>query len=267
VLSTLLFVATCQSVLWAFGEEGHQIVARIAESHLSEKAKAGVKKLLGRKHLPTVANWADDIKDSRPETRPWHYVDIPITFGKFDPETQCADDNCIIVRIEEFKAILADKNSSRRERQEALKFLVHLVGDLHQPLHCAERMNNKGKGDGGGNNRTVKFPGVGVVKLHGVWDTNLVTECIGEKDPLEYAEALNGKVTADKKTAWSKGDVEDWAIETHKLAVSTAYKEVPADGPAQRLSADYVEKGKSVVEEQLMKAGVRLALVLNEAFD
>ena len=268
----VVFLALASPTLtWGFGEDGHRVVAGIAELRLSEKAKRGIRRLLVRDRISdaNVAMWADEIKGARPETRPWHFVDIPVETGTFDPATQCKDGSCVIDRINEFNEVLGDTHSSRRERQEALKFLVHFLGDLHQPLHCAERTSGGGKKDRGGNERTVRFPGHRrVTNLHAAWDTLLVEEYMEDLEVINYAAQLNSRITQQEGSDWSRGTVEEWAIETHGAARDHAYKNIPADGPAPRLDTEgYVSPNKAVLEAQLMKAGVRLAKLLNEAFE
>lgn len=133
----LLVPAACH----AWGGEGHQLVALIAEDHLTPQAKAAVKELLDGAQISDaeVASWADQIRRERRETAPWHYVNIPHDAQGFDRQRDGRDGDNIIDALERQAKILPDKSAPREQRQEALKWVVHLVGDLHQPLHCAER--------------------------------------------------------------------------------------------------------------------------------
>jgi hypothetical protein len=260
---------------WGWGQEGHVIVAKIAEINLSKEAKAAIKDLLDGRSIADsrLANWADFIKRSAafrkkyPNNNLWHFVDIPYDATEFDPAKHCKNKNCVIDAIERFKKVLADKEAKAVDRKEALLFLVHLVGDLHQPLHSAER-----NGDHGGNKLLVNYPGQDRhhPNLHQVWDTNLVRENLGDLTPLDYAWRLNMGIKSEFKDKVGKGTVKDWAWETHELAVKHAYRnadgeELPREGLVE-LDEAYVKKNKAVVRDQFLKGGIRLAKVLNDVF-
>jgi hypothetical protein len=159
----LIFPAVCL----AWGGEGHQIVALIAEDHLTPRAKAAVTELLDGAHISDaeVASWADEVRRQRSNTAPWHYVNIPHDAGAFDQVRDGNNVNNVIDAIDAQLKVLADKAAPREKRQEALKFVVHFMGDIHQPLHCADR-----NGDKGGNKRLVFFlDRRKAVSLHSVW--------------------------------------------------------------------------------------------------
>ncbi len=259
---------------WAWGPDGHEIVGRIAELHLTEKARQQVNALLngGNTNSPVisisddqVANWADYVRPKRRETAPWHYVDIPFDAEKYDPVRDCDNHaGCVVETIQNLRRVLTDSEASEKERKEALKFIVHFVGDVHQPLHCAER-----NGDKGGNLCMVKYPGKPEpAKLHVVWDIFLVKDNLKASGlgPVPYAEYLNAKITPEQKQAWQSGDAADWAWESHVLGVTRAYDTIPVECASARLDEDYVTKNRALVDEQFMKAGIRLAALLNEAF-
>jgi len=260
----------------AWGEKGHVIVAAVAEAHLNQKAKAGIHRLLGNRRISDtrLANWADLIKSSSayqrkyPKNSSFHFVDIPVKEDSFDPARDGNGGNNVIEAIDRFRKVLRDSGDAT-ERKEALLFLVHLVGDLHQPLHCADRDKDRG-----GNLLKVTFveDRSRGLNLHRVWDTNLVNEAMGDLEPLDYARRLDAAISADQQAGWQKGKVEDWANEAHKVAAEKSYRRaddgrtwLPKEGPVT-LSQDYADANKVVVEGQLKKAGIRLALVLNEAF-
>ena len=245
------------------GRNGHRVVARLAEVRLSDRAAAGVKDLLGDATLVDVANWADEVRRARGETAPWHYVDIPIEADGFDAERDGRGGDNVIDAIDRFRKVLADPSAPRNDRVEALKFLAHLVGDLHQPLHCCERDHDRG-----GNGRLVFWPGrAGAVSLHGVWDTYLVNEAMRDAGELTvYAGALNARISPEQAAAWSAGTATAWANEAHQVAVEHAYADITVDGPPPLITDEYVKANTVVVEQQLQRAGVRLASVLDEAF-
>jgi len=265
----LVVYFTAPAPAWAWGKKGHQIVARVAESHLTPAARKAIEELLGEGHHifdEDVANWADEIRNFVPETGPWHYVDIPVTETKYNPKRDCKYSDCVIERIERFREVLPDKKIKQNERQRALKFLVHLAGDMHQPLHCAERRDAAGKPDRGGNGCKVLFLNEQTeTNLHKVWDTQLLEHVMGPMDALAYADQLNARIDEESSTKWQKGSTRSWANESFRAAKEHVYAGVAADGPATRLDQDYVTKNQIVLDEQLMKAGIRLAEILNEA--
>jgi hypothetical protein len=272
-------VATRPSRAW--WEDGHNIVAGIAESHLSQKARAGIKQLIGDRSIADgrIAVWADFIKGNRafktvyPNNDKWHYVDIPFEAERFVAERDCKNGDCIISAISRFRAVLADGSADKTKRKEALMFLVHFVGDLHQPLHCAERNH-----DQGGNLLRVTYLGKEQddnqkqYNLHRVWDDNLVREGKGDLKLSDYIRRLDAAIVAEEARQWQKNDVASWAWEGHQIAVASTYRqadgktELPRQGPV-KLDEAYVSKNKTIVKNQLQKAGIRLAFVLNRAFD
>jgi nuclease S1 len=274
-------------VLWclparAWGPAGHVIVARIAELNLTSEANAAIAELLPDNGLSdsqaisdsSLASFADHVRRN-PRYPQYqylneaHFVDIAVTDPPFqgDPTTFCGNQKCVISAIEDFKKVLADKTQPKEKRQEALAFLVHFVGDLHQPLHCATR------NDRGGNELTVTFMGHSVahhpLELHGVWDSELVSAAMPSANALQSAKTFNGTITDAQKVDWKIGTTKDWAMESYKLACTVSYRRpdgtmLPITGRPD-LDEAYVEQAKPVVVSQLKKAGIRLANVLNEA--
>jgi len=237
--------------------QGHRIVATVATGFLSDNARAGVEELLGDVTLASVANWADNVRNSRPETAEWHFVDIPLRANTLNRQRDCADGNCVVTAIEAQKAILVDRSKPKRERAEALKFIIHFVGDLHQPLHCAD--NN----DRGGNNTIVKFLGKRS-KLHGVWDSGIIVESGLPEE--EFAEELLAGIhnpPAGRTADIQKGTPEEWAIETHKLAQTNAYKLTSN----KVLGVAYYNTNAPAVDDQLTRASLRLAKLLSDVFE
>ena len=155
---------------WGWGREGHRIVALIAADHLTPAARAGVAELLGPNvgaAMETASTWADEIRDQRPWTKPWHYVDIELSQGGYEAARNCPGGDCVVAQILKDERIVADRRLQQPVRAEALRFLIHFVGDLHQPLHCADHH------DRGGNSVSVKL-GAEEMNLHAVWDTAVV---------------------------------------------------------------------------------------------
>lgn len=264
----LSFMSGVPAFVFGWGAEGHRIVARTAQRNLSAKARQEILRLLQPgETLESVANWADTIRNSRPETKNWHFVDIPVNANAYDPVRDCPRTpfgDCIINalnesrsiladpgRLESFRNVLANPQESRQARAEALKFLVHFIGDLHQPLHCADDH------DRGGNDVHVTFFGVSS-NLHKVWDSDIIAKA-GLNPTANRVAALS--MTGETLTL-QEDSFADWALESHRLAVEQAYK-IPAN---KRLGQNYYQSNRLVVDRQLLKAGQRLAAILNEIF-
>jgi hypothetical protein len=245
----VIFLSLTRPVL-AWAPEGHQIIAAIAMRELTPAARAQVSALLGAPGIMVLdSSWADEIRQQRPETNSWHYVNIEIGSGGYDASRDCGDGNCVVAQIKRDSGILADVHASKLARAEALRFLIHFVADLHQPLHAADR------NDKGGNDETFRWHGKRV-SLHQVWDQEVVAMLGG--DPMRVAADIEQKLTPQQKTAFGRGSVEDWANESFHLAESEIYAHMPA-----RLPEDYALKESGPARQQLAKAGIRLAALLN----
>jgi hypothetical protein len=250
-----LILLVASNVL-GWGREGHEIVVAIAERHLTETARERVRQILGPDtSLAAVSTWADEIRPSQPKTAPWHYVDIPLNSSAIDLARDCPNGDCVIAAINHFKELLQDKTSTPEAKNEALKFVVHFIADLHQPLHCADDH------DRGGNDVHVTFFGENA-NLHSVWDTLLIERI--DSDPRHYADRLDADLTESAIRAFEQGTVEDWALESHALAQKVVYGAL-SHRDANHLGTDYVEVAAPAADLQLQKAGIRLAFVLNEA--
>ncbi len=253
-----LFLVLLPSSLHAWGREGHEVIAILAEQRLTPDVREKANRLLNGASLTEVSTWADQVRND--ETAPWHYVSIELTETEYDPARVCPQDQCVIGQIEQFQRVLADDKAGGRKRQEALKYLIHFVGDLHQPLHAANR------NDRGGTQTEVEFLGQtldpfrdGPWTLHAVWDSGIVAE--RDPDALHYAERLNTWLQTQPEHAFEDGSVVDWAMESHRIAKEHAYV-LPED---RIVGEEYVRANIPVVDQQLAKAGVRLARLLNEA--
>jgi S1/P1 Nuclease len=175
---------------FAWGYSGHRIIAEIAEQFLESEATRQVRDLLAIENVTTLAEvstWADQIRVQRPETRPWHYVNIPVHAlegepGGYDAARDCPGGACIIPKIGQFERVLADQEAPSRQRLEALKYLVHFIGDVHQPLHASDNH------DRGGNDVPVTFMGR-QTNLHAVWDTGIIEPAV-KGEERSYAMRL-----------------------------------------------------------------------------
>lgn len=237
---------------WPWGAEGHRLVAEITWLHLSETAKASITGILPEgMTLASIASWADEVRPQRRETAPWHYINIPLDAPQGSWRPYCHDDECIITAIQRMAARVADPRLAAAERDEALRFVVHLVGDLHQPLHCGDRR------DRGGNDVPVIFrrrP----TNLHSIWDTALLREMLqgeGTRDRLLR------KAPPEEWERESAGGPEQWVWDSHRFSRDVAYAALPPGRPAL-LDDEYAERAYLVIEAQIRRAGLRLAALL-----
>lgn len=241
----------------AWGSKGHEVIGFVADQHLSAETRAALKEICSSPSLAYIGNWADAVREDRPETAPWHYVNIPPDAAGFSAERDVPPQGCVVDRIEHFRKVLADRSREKSERLDALRWLVHLVADLHQPLHCARAK------DLGGNLIEVKFGEV-VTNLHAFWDTEIVeAQGLAQRD---YARQLLADVRPEDLEAWRRGSLADWASESFQLALRYAYQDERGEPVAsgQRLGRAYLTTRTVIVDEQLKKAAVRLAWLLNE---
>jgi hypothetical protein len=251
----------------AWGPEGHRVVADVAVQHLNPKAKRQIRDLLGNDDLASISTWADEIKDERRETYSWHFVDIPWNANGFSESRDCsrsADNrgahlqdrhNCVVDEILDFQRVLSDRNASRSERTEALKFLVHFVADIHQPMHAI------GEAHGGNDINITEFGnhdcGGRPCNLHFLWDMGLIEHARrSEPDYVTFLERLISEANIQNRAT---GTPEDWANESFKLAHQVWLN----DGSA--VDESYYRHNIGILDERLALAGLRLATLLNQA--
>ncbi|MDX2266086.1 MAG: S1/P1 nuclease [Hyphomicrobiales bacterium] len=251
---TFCLAAAAASPAGAWGADGHSIVAEIAERRLTPEARTEVAALLGPGvSLASISAWADAVQTVRPETRGWHFVNIPYDAEGYDAARDCAPKagSCVVDAIARAEEALVNEASSHDARVEALQFLVHFVADVHQPLHCIDR------NDAGGSRLEVTFFGQ-PANLHFVWDVLLI-----ERTTVfwgEYVRLIEERLRGDLGALVnSEGRPLDWANESHRLAKAKAYV-IPED---KALGDDYVRAVKGVVDQRLAEAGIRLASALN----
>jgi hypothetical protein len=241
---------------FGWGPEGHNLIARLAAAHLTPAAAARVAEILGPgTTMASISSWPDQIRRQREATGPWHYIDIPIDKPHLDMARDCPKGNCVLAKIEDFRKVVVDPAATAVQRKEALMFLVHFVGDMHQPLHCS---NNKDKG---GNDVKLDFFGRNS-NLHSVWDGGLLGR-MGKEDEL-FAR-FSTDLTEQHARKWGKGTVEEWAEQSHKAAQKVVYGKLPkapAGGPV-KVDAAYEHRADAVIRNQIERAGARLAMLLN----
>jgi hypothetical protein len=274
---------------FAWGDKGHEIVGLIAQHYLTPTVRRKVDAIIAqdRSGLATTdtgeaiadeSTWADEYLDADDRrlhyiaTRNWHFVDLERSgadmsaacFGRATlppgiPASAGPANDCVVDKIEEFEAELANPRTPPPERLMALQFLLHFVGDLHQPLHASDDH------DRGGNSKHVTLAGMGSGNLHAFWDSQFV-EALGT-EPQAVANSLTTRITAAEKAAWETGTAEQWAMDSYSVSKQTAYGALSSPRPdgVYGLTASYEAKAKTAVADQLSKAGVRLALLLNRA--
>lgn len=246
--SSLLFAN--DDLLW--GQTGHRVVGEIAYNHLTKKAIRNLEKLVGKESLAMMSTYADEIKSDRKydQYKPWHYVNWKE--GETYSTSAKNSKGDLIVGIAKCKEIISDPKRSQEDKIFYLKMLVHLVGDLHQPLHIGRAE------DRGGNAIRVKWFR-GNSNLHSVWDTKMI-----ESYNMTYSELSTNldHFTKVQVAAIQKGTVLDWVNETRVLTM----KVYQSAKPNQNLSYRYMYDHFATVKKQLQKGGLRLAKVLNELF-
>ncbi len=247
---------------WAWGREGHKLTALVAEQFLTRETAAAIAELLRGETLDSVASFADDYRSEHPETARWHFVDMPRDAAKFDRDRDCpvmASDpkgpwrDCVTDRILYFEQRLGDQTLSEKDRAFALKFLVHLIGDIQQPFHTLA------EGRGGNNNKVTLLGsqqcGTRACNLHSVWDDSLI-EDQGLSDK-KYTAKLLDEIKTDHWERFGGGDPVAWANASHHYAVLA---EAPNGAMLMRA---YVTEESRIVDAQLALGGLRLATVLN----
>lgn len=248
---TTVFWAVAISAM-AWGKTGHRIVGQIAEDHLTPKAKQAVLHVLNNESLAMCSNWMDFIKadHSYNYMYDWHYCTIP-DGGIYQPP-QNPHDGLLLEKLPEIIAALKSHKLSPDSEAIDLKCLVHLVGDIHQPLHVGN-----GTDRGGNDVRVTWFKQP--TNLHAVWDSKIINE--QELSYTEYASYLETSITPEMISKWQSTGYMEWAKE------SVSYRKEVYDLPSNNeLSYGYIFKNLHILELRLQQAGIRLAGILNEIY-
>lgn len=251
----IITAGLCSLTAFGWGQKGHDVTAAIAESHLTPTTYQTVSDLLDGKSIVYWANWLDNASHT-PEyaySKTWHYKNIDDGVAYADaPLLETGD---VVRAINEQVAILQNPQSSKEEKQLALKIVVHLLGDIHQPMHMGHAS------DLGGNRWTVNYFGRGS-NLHSVWDSS-VPEAAHKWTYTEWNDQINRPTEEEIAVIVADGNPEKWGEETFEIC-KQVYSKTPQDA---NISYDYVSEWTPVIENQLLKGGLRLADILNSIFD
>ena len=262
----------------AWSALGHKLVGELAQRHLTPAANAEVARLLAGEPVPTlagVATWADTMRDNDPvrfkQTSPWHYVNLSSDSCRYSPERDCKDGRCVIAAIDAQRAILGDHSQPLEARRDALKFLVHLVGDIHQPMHANAR------NDLGGNRYQISLRtdiepeayardkyvgGIMGTNLHSVWDYYVLAE--RGLDLQQYADRLDREPWPPVMDANALTPAS-WASESCALTDLRQLYPVQDGKEVHKLdSREYSDKHRALAEQRIRIAAWRLATLLNE---
>jgi nuclease S1 len=278
--------------MWAWGNEGHRAVAMVAQQILDAKTATSIRSIIGTLTLRDLATCADEVRQRERQssfvlstqcaqvfpnppkgTGNWHFINLDIS--QTDPSDvqmdQICKNDCAVAKIISFLGVLGNAQASMVDRRQALAFIVHFVGDLHQPLHAAERGH-----DEGGNTLVVDFLPAPVgsrpqqgksEKLHAVWDSGILDVIAADENV--FVPLLNSQITLARqekvpqsRDAW----VHSWARESLDFARTVAYKGLNPPPPGTpMLDASYESKADPVVRGQIARAGFRLSVVLRQA--
>ena len=261
--------ALFSAAAFPWGQEGHRITGYVAQEMLTAKTKQRLNQIIANANLANIALYMDQnkakLKKRIPGSEKWHYDNEPVCAAA-DYAEYCKNGDCATTKIPEYTRVLMDPDADQADKSDAVRFIVHMIGDLHQPLHVAD------DDDAGGNGKTVILPGSDdTPKLHQVWDIQFVRAAMDGLDEKSFAHKL---VTTyqSKKSEWQKGKATDWAQESFQLATDDSYGKLtgfacgadPSED-AYALSDDYVKTATDVVTVQMAKAGARIAYTLNRA--
>lgn len=254
VACTLLLLSP---LVQAWGPSPHRVIATLAEAQLTPHARreiAGLLTVTGDDTLADIANWADSIRNDPAQRALWrassrlHYVNLRIPACTYREQRDCRDGKCIVAGIDKYLAVLGDRRESASARAEALRFVVHFIGDIHQPLHAGDR------GDGGGNGFQVQLSGKGT-NLHRVWDSRITNS--RRLKWQDHASALMPATAAPAKP--QRAQPAKWAIESCRIVADQGV--YPR---SHTIDERYLARMLPIAEQRLQLAGKRLAAALNQ---
>jgi hypothetical protein len=267
ILISLIVMAltSLPTIAMAFGGEGHRIIGYVAEELLTPKTRIKLHQLTGGETLDQTATYMDEHKNELgSRIRKWHYDNAPVCSNASIAD-YCPSGNCASQQIARLTRVLSSTSTSTHDKREAAIYLSHLVGDIHQPLHAADNH------DKGGNAIHVRGRGKYSKNLHSLWDSDFVKRPLRGMSEHSYAELLLSEY-ANKIPGWQHGSTTDWMAESRRYAINEAYGLLEgfscgySQSPAfVAISPAYREVAELRVREQLVKAGARLAYLINQA--
>lgn len=254
-LFTLMLLVLTWQKAWAWGEMGHMVVAQVAENNLSVTAKNSISMILKGQSLAQVSNWADSIKGDPQwaHSKPWHYVDIPD--GRDYSTVEHSHEGDVVSAITEMVRILKDQGRRQLDKEIALKFIVHLFGDIHQPLHVGRPE------DQGGNALPVIFEGRST-NLHALWDSGMIAKL--PMNHVQYAahlESRSFRVPPYDLREITFSQIIYECMEARKYVYAFNSRSEPII-----LDAAYSNRNLALMNAQLLMGGKRLAVLLNSLF-
>ena len=257
VVFAFLFTSVSLSSFGWWGQTGHRVVGQIADSYISNKTRKAIREILGYESIAMCSNWADFIKSDSTFNylNPWHYINVKQGLSQNDFNITLAKDTAVdaFTRLNFLIAELKNKQLSADKKQMYLRLLIHIVGDIHQPLHVG-RLE-----DLGGNRIRVLWFGDST-NLHSVWDEKMIES--QNLSYTEYANAINN-CTKEQRNQWQNQSMNEWFFESYQLA-GKVYGGITQ--PNQRLSFRYNFDYIDILNSQLLKGGIRLAGLLNSIF-
>ena len=284
IVAAVAIFASTPATVFAWGAEGHRITGLVAAELLTAKARIRLNQLMPGADLTDIALFMDinrrELAEQIPGSDKWHYDNQPVCLSKSYAE-YCLHGNCASAQIPVYFKVLSNPAATSEARIQALRFLVHMVGDIHQPLHAAD------DDDLGGNLKFVLIPDNDLPRrLHGVWDSDVVKLALRGQRETDYAKALLARYQAKEIPQWQQwqqgqlgnlADVSSWMKESYQLSKTVTYEKLPnfvCGKPWQSsltvpfpLPQTYLDVATETVGVQLAKAGARIAWLLNQALD
>jgi hypothetical protein len=254
ILGITIIYAPLQSMAW--GTEGHRICGQIANTYLTPQARKAIEAILGNESIAITSNWADFIKSDPAYSylSSWHYIDFDKGYTYPEMQEYLAKDTNVdaYTKLQFLISELKKKDLSKANKLLYLRMLIHIVEDVHQPMHTAHT------DDKGGNDFKVNWFN-NPTNLHSVWDTQLIE--FQQLSYTEYTAAINHSTLA-QRIEWQKAPISQWLFESNQIAEKLYTEIKPGDTLNYKYNFSHIE----IVNQQLLKAGVRLAGILNQLF-
>lgn len=263
-LTIFLFVVFAPIHTIAWQEDEHRTVAAVAAKRLNFAAEMGIAQLLGTDSMESVANWADIARrTTHPHSGRWHFVAIPFTSEGYEETLDCTlkeAGDCTILAIPRAEKILLNLKASQNERKEALMFLIHLVADLHNPIHAIQNNDSFNNTGPGGIDSQIELSGQTGITLHNAWDGEIARSMLGDKGDISVA--VENWLSQNEHGLVVVIDPSVWAAESFQIGKKIVYPQAE-DGV---IDGEEAQVALTVIEERLALASIRLAAILNNIF-